>query len=215
LEAASERGSIFAQELAETYINMMNIDIIAGTGGLLSHAPDRIQSMLVLIDAWQPEGVTWMFQDSVFMMPHLGILSTVYRNAAWNIFDKDCLVRLGTVIAPSGSSSKSENVMTVTFKMPDGSIFDESVGFEEIKRISFKEGEVIKATIEPSRNFDVGEGSGHRIEAEIMGGRCGILLDGRGRPLQLPSDTYDRIELLREWFKAVEMYPDKKIQKIL
>ncbi|GAH78889.1 unnamed protein product, partial [marine sediment metagenome] len=29
--------------------------------------------LLILIDAFQPEGVTWFFQDSVFMMPHLGL----------------------------------------------------------------------------------------------------------------------------------------------
>ena len=79
-------AELFEQEMDETYIKMMNIRIIAGTGGLLSHAPRRMQSMLILIDAFQPEGITRLFQDSVFMMPHLGILSTVYEEAAWNIF---------------------------------------------------------------------------------------------------------------------------------
>jgi len=55
---------------------MLKIPIIAGTGGLLSHASRRMQSMYILTDASQPEGITWLFQDSVFMMPHLGVLST-------------------------------------------------------------------------------------------------------------------------------------------
>ncbi len=95
-------GEMMEYRLKATYIDMMKIGIIAGTGGLLSHAPRRAQSMLVLTDAFLPEGVTKLYQDSVFMMPHLGVLSTAFPDIAWNVFDKDCLVRLGTVIAPSG-----------------------------------------------------------------------------------------------------------------
>jgi len=51
-------ADIFDQALADTYIEMMKIHIIAGTGGLLSHAPRRAQSLLILTDAFQPEGVT-------------------------------------------------------------------------------------------------------------------------------------------------------------
>jgi uncharacterized protein (TIGR01319 family) len=87
-EVAFLRG-ITTQAVAETYIDMMGIEIIAGTGGLLSHAPRRVQSMMILADAFQPEGVTMMFQDSVFMMPHLGVVSTVHRDAAWQVFDRD------------------------------------------------------------------------------------------------------------------------------
>ena len=104
---------IFDQTLAKTYIDMMKINIIVGTGGLLSHAPRRIQSLLILTDSFEPEGVTRLFQDSVFMMPHLGVLSTVYPEIAWQIFDKDCLVRLGTVIAPIGRTGVGEPVMNV------------------------------------------------------------------------------------------------------
>ncbi|MFQ6053146.1 MAG: glutamate mutase L [Candidatus Bathyarchaeia archaeon] len=208
-------GKIFDQELEETYIDMMRIEIVAGTGGLLSHAPDRIQSMLILTDAFQPEGVTWLFQDSVFMMPHLGVLSTVYKEAAWNIFDKDCLVRLGTVIAPRGVGERGSSVMKVNLTMRDGSTIEEEVRFGEIIRLPLPEGEKAEAVIQPHRGFDIGEGSGHKMEAEVMGGKGGVLLDGRGRPLQLPSDPDARMELLREWFTVLRMYPEDKIRMLL
>lgn len=207
------RGSIFEQELKETYIDMLDIDIVAGTGGLLSHAPERIQSMMVLNDAWQPEGVTWMFQDSVFMMPHLGVLSTVYRDAAWNIFDKDCLVRLGTVIAPRGNSSNNSEVFSITYEMPDGKEVQESVTAGNIKRIDLSEGiNISNALIKPEKGFDLGEGPGQEIEAELMGGVGGLLLDGRGRPLQLPLDKDERMKLLRKWISDLRMYPEEKME---
>jgi hypothetical protein len=84
------KGSNSSKELQTTYIDMMRISIIAGTGGSLSPAPRRVQALLALTDAFQPEGITRIFQDSVFMMPHLGLLSTLHSNIAWGIFDRDC-----------------------------------------------------------------------------------------------------------------------------
>jgi hypothetical protein len=214
LGAGILRGSIWDQALEETYVDMMKIEVVAGTGGLLSHAPDRIQSMQILNDAWQPEGVTWMFQDSVFMMPHLGVMSTVHRDAAWNVFDKDCLVRLGTVVAPRGEVQKGSEIFKITMEMPDGSTLEESVIGGELKRLLLPEAVTVKATVQPGRNYDMGLEKGHEIEAEIMGGIGGVILDGRGRPLELPEDAGERLKVLREWFTALKMYPEDMVEKL-
>ncbi len=79
----------------------MRLDLLVGSGGVLSHAPRRAQSMLMMIDAFQVEGVTELAVDSIFMMPHLGVLSTIHPAAATEVFEKDCLVRLGTCVAPA------------------------------------------------------------------------------------------------------------------
>jgi len=206
--------SMFHQEVAESYIDMLKIPIMAGTGGLLSHAPRRMQSMYILTDAFQPEGITWLFQDSVFMMPHLGVLSTVYPEAAWQIFDKDCLVRLGTVIAPRGVAAGGEEVMKVNLEMPDGTTKDEQVKFGEIVYVKLPEGNEAKTTVHPAKNFDMGLGPGKVFEGTAMGGKAGIVLDGRGRPIQLPEDTKKRKETLLKWFKTVELYPADKLAEI-
>jgi len=205
----------FEQKLEETYIKMMSIDVIAGTGGLLSHAPDRVQTMLILIDAFQPEGITRMFQDSVFMMPHLGVLSTVYEKAAWSIFDKDCLVRLGTVISPSGTGEPEEPVMTAELEMPDGQKAGYELKFGEIKRISVAERHEAKIIVTPQKKFDMGSGPGHKMEGTVMGGEVGIILDARGRPLLLPEDENARREALLRWFYALNVYPRDELQKIV
>ena len=208
-------SDMFDQALEETYIKMMVIDIIAGTGGLLSHAPRRVQSMLILMDAFQPEGVTRMFQDSVFMMPHLGVLSTVYREAAWSVFDKDCLVRLGTAIAPAGTGNPGEPVMAVELEMPDGETMKEELKFGEVKLIDLAERQEAKAVITPHRGYDVGEGPGHRVESTVMGGVAGIILDARGRPLHLPEEEGARKETLLRWFRALDLYPEDKLKEIV
>ena len=208
-------GDLFDQALVETYIDMMKIDIMAGTGGLLSHAPLRAQSLLIMTDAFQPEGVTWLFQDSEFMMPHLGVLSTVYPEAAWQIFDKDCLIRLGTVIAPRGIAKEGEEVMAVELEMSSGETLKEDVKFGEIKRINFAERQEANAIITPNKGFDVGNGPGHKLEGAVIGGIVGIVLDGRGRPLQLPEEEGVRKELLLRWFHAMDLLSEEELKVLL
>jgi hypothetical protein len=205
----------FEQKLEDTYIKMMEIDIIAGTGGLLSHAPSRMQTMLILIDAFQPEGITRMFQDSVFMMPHLGVLSTVSQKAAWSIFDKDCLVRLGTVISAAGTGNPGEPVMTVELEMPDRHMIKDELKFGEIRRIPLAERQEAKAVITPQKKFDMGSGPGHKIERTIMGGVVGIVLDARGRPFHLPEEEKARKEMLMRWFDTLNVYPKDELKKMV
>ena len=208
-------SDMFEQAVAESYVDMMNIDICAGTGGLLSHAPRRVQSMLILTDAWQTEGVTRMFQDSVFMMPHLGVLSTVYRDAAWNIFDKDCLVRLGTSIVPAGTGKLGEHVMDVEIEMPEGGTLEETLNFGDIKLIELAEGEEANVQITPVKQFDVGAGPGKERKTTVSGGVAGVLLDARGRPLYLPEEDTQRKELLLKWFRQLKLYPEENLEELI
>jgi len=195
----------------ETYIDMKRIDMIGGTGGLLSHAPRRVQSMMILIDAFQPEGVTKLIQDSVFMMPHLGILSTVHPKAAMEILEKDCLVSLGTCIAPKGIvKDKEDEMLRMEMEMSDGNTSIESFFLGDLKRILLPTGKEIKVKLIPNKNCDVGAGMGRPLATRIEGGVVGIIIDVRGRPLVLPEDTETMKHCLIKWFKEVDMYPSKE-----
>jgi len=149
------------------------------------------------------------------MMPHLGVLSTVYRDAAWNIFDKDCLVRIGTSIAASGLGKEGEHVMKVELTMPDGQTLTEGLNFGDIKLIELHEGSEANAVITPSKNFDVGAGPGKNLEKTVIGGIAGILLDARGRPLQLPEDDSARRDKLVKWYTALNLYPEDAFKELL
>jgi hypothetical protein len=206
---------MFEQAVEDSYVKMMNIDICAGTGGLLSHAPRRVQSMFILTDAWQIEGITRMFQDSVFMMPHLGVLSTVYRDAAWNVFDKDCLVRLGTSVVPSGTGKIGEHVMDVELEMPSDETLEEKLNFGDIKLIELTEGEEASIHIIPGKQFDIGAGPGKERTTTVSGGVAGVMLDARGRPLYLPEEESQRKDLLLKWFRSLKLYPEESLGELI
>jgi hypothetical protein len=63
-------------------------------------------------------------------------------------------------------------------------------------------GETMEAVLKPTRGFDVGAGKGRSREVRLEGGVVGIIVDARGRPLQLPSDDALRRRKLIEWLIA-------------
>ena len=75
-------------------VRTRELGLIIGSGGVLSHAPRPAQTAAMLIDAFLPEGVTRLAKDSIFMMPHLGVLSQTLPGAAATVFARDCLHEL-------------------------------------------------------------------------------------------------------------------------
>jgi len=196
-------------------IDMMKLDMLVGSGGVLSHAPRRNQAALMLLDSFQPEGVTQLAVDSIFMMPHLGVLSVVYPEIAAEVFDKDCLVRLGTAISPVGPVRPGNPMATVKITFSNGETKEEKVIGGQIKVIPFGVGEVATCRIQPQGgNIDVGAGKGRSFEAELHGGLVGIVLDGRGRPILIPEDPGERIKTLTSWIETMNVYPMDKLTEL-
>ena len=199
----------------ESLVNMMDLDLLVGSGGVLSHAPRREQSAKMLIDSFMPEGVTQLAVDSIFMMPQLGVLAHVdkeefkdeSRKAALEVFHKDCLIRLGTCINPVGRSKPGDIVLNAELTMPDGTILEQELIKDKIVRIEVPY-EPVKAILRPGKNMDIGAGPGQEIATDIYGGTVGLIFDGRDRPISIPSDPLKRLEALRSWSSALNEYPE-------
>jgi uncharacterized protein (TIGR01319 family) len=209
-------GDTFEQSgSGDTYIDMADLGMLIGSGGVLSHAPRRSQSALMLLDAFQPEAETMLAVDSIFMMPQLGILASVHPKASMQVFDRDCLVKLGSAIAPSGPNGNvkfGDPCVKVTLDY-EGQTIEESVPFGSIKVIPIPENKIAEAVIQPARQFDAGKGYGHNVEATVNGGVVGVIIDCRGRPIALPDDVALRNSKLVEWFLAMNMYPAESLKK--
>lgn len=202
-------SDIFEQRTSgATLIDMATLDLIVGSGGILSHAPRRVQSMLMMVDAYEPLGVTTLAVDSIFMMPHLGVLSTVNEQAATEVFVKDCLVYLGTCIAPIGRGKDGERCLDYTITFEGGRASERgSLAFGELTLFPLALEEQARIELHPARSVDVGAGKGEAVTKPVRGGVVGLLLDGRGRPLQLPADAHTRVAALTKWYGAVGLYP--------
>jgi uncharacterized protein (TIGR01319 family) len=201
-------SDVFEQQTSgRTLIDMLTVNLIVGSGGILSHAPRRIQSMLMMVDAYEPLGCTMLSVDSIFMMPHLGVLSTINEQAATDVFVRDCMIYLGTCIAPIGQGKEGDLCADYEIAFPDGRLVKDQLAFGELRLFALEHGMKANITLRPAKSVNIGTGAGAAMTREVMGGAVGLLLDGRGRPLQLPAEQSARVAALKKWFNAVGLYP--------
>lgn len=191
----------------DSLVKMMELDLIVGSGGVLSHAPRRVQSMRMMIDSFQPEGVTDLAVDSIFMMPHLGVLSTVDEEAATEVFERDCIIFLGGCVAAAGEVEPTRAVMKVQGTLKGESI-DRTLGFGELVLLDASREDVFDVTITPlQKTVDVGAGPGKAHKAQVKGGVAGIVLDTRGRPIVVPEGI-ERVPAVQRWTGDLGEYPE-------
>jgi uncharacterized protein (TIGR01319 family) len=193
-EALSQTGT------GQTLVDLLALDMIVGSGGVLSHAPLRAQSALMMMDAYEPQGITTLAVDSIFMMPQLGVLSTVLPEAATQVFERDCLILLGPCVAPVGTGKPGEEACTV--RLNDRT---EIIKFGELWVLPLGIGEKAELEVQPTRGFDAGAGRGKPMSSTVEGGVVGLIVDARGRPLALPSDPGTRVRQLQTWMRALDL----------
>jgi uncharacterized protein (TIGR01319 family) len=176
-------GDLFAQKSSGlSIVDNMRLNLLVASGGVLSHAPQMEQTARMMIDAFEPEGITEIAKDSIFMMPHLGVLASVHPRAAMEVFEKDCLISLGTCIAVKGTGKRGRPCFE--YKLTGAGLSESGqmcVG--DFKIIPLSGDQTVQAELTPSRGFDLGAGPGHPVSAQVRGGTVGLLLDARGRPL--------------------------------
>ncbi|MFQ5862316.1 MAG: glutamate mutase L [Candidatus Brocadiales bacterium] len=207
VQKARDISQAFREEEEGTLIDMLKLDLLIGSGGVLSHAPRRSQAMMMLIDAFEPQGITRIAVDSIFMMPHLGVLSTVHPEAAQEVFEKDCLVHLGTCVSVINTGRVGEKCLKIKITMLDGKVIEDALTFGEIKLYPLSADEEVDIEVNPTRHFNLGRGMGSAVKEKVRGGVVGLVIDARGRPLSIPAAKDKRMRQLIGWAEALDAYP--------
>jgi uncharacterized protein (TIGR01319 family) len=188
-------ADIFSQQKNRyDLVNMMQLDVVIGSGGVLSHAPHRLEAALMMIDGFGLEGLTQIAVDSIFMMPHLGVFASVHPEAAEQIFVKDCLVNIAHAIVPVWRAP-GQGLASLAKVVVDGQEVAKVVaGKIELHKLAGCENKSVRLSIEPEQSsVDVGAGPGKTLERNVTVGVYGLILDGRNRPLVLSSDPAARV----------------------
>jgi hypothetical protein len=207
--------SIFGRQAGATGSPGLRPGMIIGSGGPLCHAPRRTQASLIMLDAASPAGVVELFVDSVFMLPHLGVLATSDPSIATEVFERDCLVRLGTAFVADFPrwmrAGQVAGQARVIAHDPDASSplppVELTLRVGELVRVPIRQGSQATVEIYPRGRADFGRGPGRLQAQRISGGETGAIFDMRGRPLRLANDPADRARQLATWFAAMDAYP--------
>jgi hypothetical protein len=147
--------------------------------------------------------------DSIFMMPHLGVLAQVNPKAAEQVFDRDCMIYLGSAVCPVGQTRFGDPVMEYNISFDGGRTESGTLKYGELKLLGdFPVGAEASFEAKPTKRFDMGNGPGRVATKKVRGGVVGLVLDGRGRPIGLNPDAGARRTQLLEWGAAMNSYAD-------
>ncbi len=173
---------------------------IIATGSVFLKAPTFGQSMFMLLNALQPTGVTTIALDQNNLVAAIGAAAEINSLLALQALDSSNFLNLGTVISPVGKAPAGSPVLRIKAKFDDDHETSLDIKFGSIETIPLPIGQSATLSLQPLNRFDVGMGGpGGSGSLKVKGGIHGVVIDARGRPLQLPEEPARRIELVKKW----------------
>lgn len=176
---------------------------IIASGSVLTKAPDRNQTLMMIINGLQPTGVTTVALDRNNLAACLGAAAEVTPLLTIQSLDAANFINLCTVITPIGKAAVDTPILRVRMSREDGTESEVEVKQGSLAALRLPAGQAGTLHLTPLHRFDVGMGGfGRGGTVKVVGGTLGILIDARGRPLRIPSDPVQRLELLNKWLAA-------------
>lgn len=182
------------------------LDVVLGTGGVLTNVAHPAQAALILLDALQPRGITSLVLDTAHISNMLGSVAGLDSVAAAEVAESDAvLLQLGTVISPVGTVAAGEPALRVMLEFADGRRHIEDVAQGMLLRLPVAPGEHTLMGLQPAPNVDIGLGPGQQAQASepVEGGALGLIIDARGRSLALAEDPATRIAQQQQWHRSL------------
>lgn len=176
--------------------------ILAG-GGALTNASAAGQCLLLLLDAIQPAGITTFILDRNNLMPMLGVAAARNSILPVQLLESGAFQSLGTTVSLVGSGNYGELLARVRVRYADGRETGVEIKYGGLDTLPLPVGEAATLSIQPRHGVNAGFGPGRGGTATVSGGEMGLVFDGRGRPLTLPTDSGRRRELLKKWLWTV------------
>jgi hypothetical protein len=182
---------------------MPALDLIIGSGGAISDGSSLGQSLLLMLDAIQPVGVQPVLLDQNNLLPLLGAAASRNHYLPVQVIESGAFIGLGTVVSVIASANYGEQVLRAKLTYADGTEARADVKFGGLEVLPLANGQTARLSLQPLRRADAGLGPGKAGAVQVTGGTLGVVIDGRGRPLQLHQDPVRRRELMKRWLYAV------------
>src|SRR5215207_9000828 len=182
---------------------MPPLDLILGGGGVISEGTSLGQSLLLLLDAIQPVGIMPVLLDQNNLLPLLGAAASRSHYVPVQVIESGAFIGFGTIISVIASANYGDQVLRAKLTYTDGTEARAEVKFGGLEILPLPSGQTARLSLQPLRRADAGLGAGRSGTIPVTGGALGVIIDARGRPLNLPADPVRRRELLKRWSYTV------------
>lgn len=193
---------------ADVLYGIRSSHLVVG-GSLISRLPGPEYALLAAVDGCQPSGVTRVLLDPYGIMASLGEGLLAGRlnpdDPSWADGTASLLAGCCICVAPLVHAVKwgkpgRQRIMDVSVR---GAWREGERKFQlcrgELRWIPLPAGRRVELVARPESPYNVGRGRGVEWRGDFVAGGLGLLLDGRGRPLRLPTEETMRTTLQAAW----------------
>jgi MutL protein len=178
---------------------------ILAAGSVVTRAPSLGQSLMILLDAIQPVGITNIILDQNNLLPALGAAASRNSILPIQILESGAFLGLATVVVPYVNTRAALPILRARLVFQNGNESQIEVKQGTLEVIPLPTGQSGRLYLEPLHHADLGFGVGQTPKQGIpvTGTALGLVFDGRGRPLRFPVDAGRRREIIKKWFYSL------------
>lgn len=180
-----------------------NFDPILVSGAVFSNVAHPADSLMMVLDGIQPVGITTISLDTNGITGTLGTAAKIQPAIPVQVLDSGAFLNLGTVICPVSEEKNGKPIIRISYITEDGQQDDIKIEKGTIKHISVTQGKSVQIQVQGIGRTIVDPLSGREAAFRTIGGVCGLVIDARSRPIDLPSDVQQRRDLINSWIQAL------------
>jgi len=141
--------------------------------------------------------------DQNNLLPILGAAAGRNSLLPVQVVGSGAFISVGTVVSPLVRTAYGAQILRARLIYEDGTEARMDLKFGALELLPLPSPQNARLILQPTGHADVGFGPGRSGEVTATGGALGVVFDGRGRPLDLPSDAVRRRELIKKWYWTV------------
>jgi hypothetical protein len=168
-------------------------------GSAITNASTIGQGLLMLLDGIQPVGTTTIILDQNHLLPGIGAAAGINPILPVQILESGAFMGLASIVAPVSNTRMGTPILRGRLVTKEGLETKFEINQGTLDVLALPSGQSGQLFLEPLHRTDVGFGPGHSGDIQVSGTQVGVVIDARGRPLQLSKENGRRREMLKKW----------------
>lgn len=200
-EALSKTAGLFADLPFDPQMGLWrSYEPIILTGEALARMPKPGDALLMAADGLLPHGITTFVLDPEGMLVALGTAMALDPLLPIQVIDSNCFLNLATLVSVDNPEHAGRKILQVEVDRGTEPREHLQVLKSEIKRIEISAQGKTRVYLSPNSQSNVGMGlTGLGGWVTVFPSEVGVVIDARGRPLELLKDKEGRSRQIKDW----------------
>lgn len=175
------------------------------TGSSLAIFGKDPQLLLAVMDGLELQGITTYVLDENEVITALGALAAQNAQVAAQVVDSGLFRNLGTVVTVTGPQKAGQAMLDLEVKHKFGAQIESfSILKSELRHLDVEANSDQNILLKPKEESDLGLGGpGIGGTLKHIKLKTGLIVDARGRPLEMPRDNRARAAVMANWLSEL------------